>query len=205
MAKRRRRRKTKSGLSSVDFTLIFVLIVLAGAIKILSLPGVVSSILHLFLWVTLGLALFLTSRYFLRRHNRLVSLRKEIEQSTRLRNARLAAGAANPRQLDPYAYEEFCAAILENKGWTVELTRTTGDFGADVLAKKEDNSLVIQCKQWSQNVGVKAVQEVYAAQAHYGTKQAIVVTETNYTTGAQKLASSTGVWLFSSNDLINLI
>ena len=47
----------------------------------------------------------------------------------------------------------------------------TGDFGADL-----DNYIVVQAKRYSKKVGVKAVQEVVAAKAHYGCREGIVVT-----------------------------
>ncbi len=126
------------------------------------------------------------------------------KQRGRLRAALLAAGTANPMQLTPEQYERFCAALLSNNGWHTSVTRKSGDFGADVIARKGGLVLAIQCKQWSKSVGVKAVQEVHAALSHYGATQGIVVTTTGYTPAAHALAASTGVRLLSHTDLIGM-
>lgn len=122
----------------------------------------------------------------------------------KLRIALLAAGVANPLQLSPKQYEQFCAALLSNNGWNARLTGKSGDFGADVVATKEDQVLVIQCKQWTQSVGIRAVQEAHAALSHYHATHAAVVTTTGYTAAARSLAKSTGVRLLSHADLVCL-
>ena len=64
--------------------------------------------------------------------------------------------------------------------------------------------MVIQCKQWSKSVGVKAVQEAHTAISYYRASQAIVVTTTGYTHAAKDLAKSTGVRLLSHTDLVDM-
>jgi restriction system protein len=127
-----------------------------------------------------------------------------IQKRAKLRAALLAAGTENPMQLTPEQYEQFCATILLNNGWNARLTKKSGDFGADIIADKADHKLVIQCKQWSKSVGIKAVQEVHAALTHYSGSQAIVVTTTGYTQAAKDLAKSTGVRLLSHSDLVDM-
>lgn len=126
------------------------------------------------------------------------------QRRNKLRAALLAAGASNAFQLTPEQYEQFCAALLVNNGWRTRMTRKSGDFGADVIATKEGRVLVIQCKQWSKSVGIKAVQEAHAALSHYRATQAAVVTTTDYTTAAKALAKSTGVRLLSHRDLVQM-
>lgn len=122
----------------------------------------------------------------------------------KLRAALLDAGTANPMQLTPEQYEQFCATLLTNNGWNARLTRRTGDFGADIIAEKAGQKLAIQCKQWSKSVGVKAVQEAHKAISYYRANQAIVVTTTGYTHAAKDLAKSTGVRLLSHTDLVDM-
>ena len=127
-----------------------------------------------------------------------------MQKRAKLRAALLAAGTANPMQLTPEQYEQFCATILANNGWSARLTSKTGDFGADIIAEKAGQKLVIQCKQWSKSVGVKAVQEAHTAISHYRANQALVVTTTGYTQAAKDLAKSTGVRLLSHTDLVDM-
>jgi len=134
----------------------------------------------------------------------LVLLYFRIRKRSKVRAAIMAAGSENPMQLTPEQYEEFCSNILANNGWKTSLTRKSGDFGADVIAEKAGQKIIIQCKQWSKSVGVKAVQEAHAAASHYRANQAIVVTTTGYTQAAKALAKSTGVRLLSHTDLVDM-
>ncbi|MDR1806227.1 MAG: restriction endonuclease [Clostridium sp.] len=94
-------------------------------------------------------------------------------------------------------YEKFVAEYLSQNGYkNISLTRSSGDFGADIIANNEANVRVcVQCKKYSQPVGIKAVQEVFSAKAYYGCARAMVITNTSFTTAAKKLAKQTGVEL----------
>ncbi len=102
------------------------------------------------------------------------------------------------------AYEQRCASILRGRGWDVRVTAASGDQGCDLLASSSANLVAIQCKSYAQPVGNAAVQEVYAARAHYGASAAAVVTEAGYTPSAQALARSTETMLLSSEQLSSL-
>ena len=40
--------------------------------------------------------------------------------------------------MDGIEYEQYCKTILENAGWEVEDTSTTGDQGVDLIASIEN-------------------------------------------------------------------
>lgn len=70
-----------------------------------------------------------------------------------------------------YEFEDYVANLLEKLGYcNIEVTQSSGDYGADVLAEKTGITYAIQCK-WSSlgsnNIGNKAVQEIYSAKAFY--------------------------------------
>lgn len=184
------RRKTKQNewLQALPFLLVLWIIW-----KSLSQPGSSRSAFDLVLLIVAILILAPVLLWGYRRHQR-----------TKLRALLLSAGTTNPMQLTPDQYEKFCAALLENSGWKVQLTGKTGDYGADIIASKNGRKLVVQCKQWSKSVGIKAVQEAHAALSHYGATQAIVVTTTGYTPSARELSGSTGVLLLSHEDLARM-
>lgn len=102
---------------------------------------------------------------------------------------------------NPVEYELMCAEILRTLDWDIHMTPSTGDHGIDVIARKNQQSLAIQCKQYSSPVGNSAVQEVVAGRNHYGLSQSVVVTEAGYTRGARQLAATNNVLLLNSNDL----
>lgn len=101
-------------------------------------------------------------------------------------------------------YEQYCGKILNDMGWKVQLTNKTNDQGVDIIGKFEDKVCCFQCKRYSNPVGNKAVQEIFAGKAFYNGTHAIVVSNAGFTKSAETLASSLGVILISDNELKNL-
>ncbi len=101
--------------------------------------------------------------------------------------------------MDGWQFEKFAADWLRFKGWQkVEVTPGSGDFGADIIAYSPDGErYAIQCKKYDKPVGVKAVQEVVAAQIHYCCEGAAVISTTRYTPAAQQLADECDVLLMN--------
>lgn len=90
-------------------------------------------------------------------------------------------------------FEQCIASMLRRDGHFVKLTPKSGDYGVDIIM---DNHVAIQCKRYSGNVGLKAVQEVYAGMRHYGCERAIVATNSKFTKSAIQLANELGVTLW---------
>lgn len=102
-------------------------------------------------------------------------------------------------------YERFVSRILVNNGWETEITKGSGDQGADIIGIYRNRRFVVQCKFYSGSVGNKAVQEVYAAKSYYRADCAVVVSNTNYTKSASELAESLGVLLLHHQDIEKFI
>jgi len=49
--------------------------------------------------------------------------------------------------LDPFQFEVFIANLFEKKGYTCIVTSKTGDYGIDVIAKKDNEIIGIQAKK----------------------------------------------------------
>lgn len=95
-------------------------------------------------------------------------------------------------------YEAQVANYLRKKGYRgVEVTKATGDYGVDITAYKNGKKYAVQCKRYSQPVGISAVQEVVAGKVHYNCEKAMVVTNNVFTAAAQKLAAENDVILLS--------
>jgi hypothetical protein len=107
--------------------------------------------------------------------------------------------------LDPTEYEHFCADLLKEKGWNVNVTQASGDQGIDILAERDGFLLAIQCKKYSSPVGNKAVQEAHSGGTFYNANAFAVVSPVEYTPSARELANSLGVHLFHHDDLATLI
>ena len=109
-------------------------------------------------------------------------------------------------EMEGHDFEYYCADLLSANGFQdVEVTRGSGDFGVDILAKKEDITYAFQCKCYDKPIGVKAVQEVYAGKDYYDRMIGVVITNQYFTEPAVKLASKLNVILWDRDYLNDLI
>lgn len=94
-------------------------------------------------------------------------------------------------------FEQYVADVLADNGFKkVQVTKGSGDQGADVLAERNGISYAIQCKNYEGSVGNFAVQEAYAAAQFYRCDKAAVICPGKFTRGAKELAEATGVTLW---------
>lgn len=123
---------------------------------------------------------------------------------------RLLAGrrnrAARCMRLTGFEFEEYMAQVLRDNGFRhVEVTVECGDQGVDILAVRNGKTYAIQCKNYVDLVGNKAVQEAYAGAQYYGCDIPVVVCPTDFTIPAQELAESTGVELWNGEKLSHMM
>ncbi len=109
---------------------------------------------------------------------------------------------SNLDKLSGYEFEIAIADLYENSGYAIEVTKASGDFGVDIIAKKDEDVLAIQAKRYKGKVSVDAVQEVHAGASFYRATQALVVTNSFFTEQAKKLAKKIGVILIDKKQLI---
>lgn len=108
--------------------------------------------------------------------------------------------------LDGPAFEKWCADLLERAGFIdVQLTKTSGDQGGDIVAVKDDVQYAFQCKCYSSDLGNHPVQEVHAGKILYGCHVGVVMTNRRFTPGARKLAKATGTLLWDRDKLKAMI
>ena len=119
--------------------------------------------------------------------------------------AQIRFGAERMDVMEGHEFEVLLKEIFEELGYKVSLTPTTGDFGCDLLMKKDGKTISVQAKRHFNNVGNKAIQEVHASLNHYGADEGWVITNSGFTKAARTLADSTGVRLVDRDDLLEYI
>ena len=102
-------------------------------------------------------------------------------------------------------FEQYLKNLFEKLGYLVEVTKSTGDQGADLILTKNNEKTVVQAKFYSSSVGNKAVQEVVAALKFYNADKGMVVTNSYYTKSAIELAEANGIELWNKEVLENMI
>ena len=104
--------------------------------------------------------------------------------------------------MEGHQFEYFCADVLRKKGFeNVEVTQGSGDQGIDIIAFKEGIKYGIQCKCYSDDIGNKAVQEVFSGKTFYNCHVGVVLTNRYFTTSAKELAEKNGVLLWDRDKL----
>jgi restriction system protein len=120
------------------------------------------------------------------------------------RRRRLArSGIDDIDKMGGRVFEQYLEVLFERRGYKVERTKFVGDFGGDLVLRKDGTKTVVQAKRYTKNVGVKAVQEVVAAKGYYDCDAAMVVTNSTYTNQARELARKNNVDLWDRERLIS--
>ncbi|MBQ6589691.1 MAG: restriction endonuclease [Butyrivibrio sp.] len=100
-------------------------------------------------------------------------------------------------EMEGHDFEYYCADILKAHGFLeVEVTKGSGDFGADILAEKDGVTYAVQCKCYDKPIGVKAVQEIYAGRDYYDRMVGVVMTNQYFTQPAVELAQKLNIMLW---------
>lgn len=109
-------------------------------------------------------------------------------------------------EMEGLDFEYYCAELLRNRGFIeVEVTKSSGDYGIDILAEKEGVTYAIQCKRYNGPVGVKAVQEAYAGRDFYDRMVGCVLTNQYFTQPAVDAAQKLKILLWDRDYLEEMI
>lgn len=115
-----------------------------------------------------------------------------------------ATGQAAVDAMTGVEFEHYVAAVLRGVGYTVELTRATGDFGVDLIATKDGTRTAVQCKRQNRVVNGSAIQQVVAGAAVHDCAATMVVSNHCYTKAAEHLAEVHGCVLVDRTRLARL-
>lgn len=101
-------------------------------------------------------------------------------------------------------FEHFVANVFQRQGYTVERTGASGDHGIDVILRKLDQVVAVQCKQWDHAIGEPIVRDFYGAMVHAGVNMGFVVTSSHFTVQAETFAQHKPIQLYDIDALIQL-
>ncbi|WP_050180799.1 restriction endonuclease [Domibacillus robiginosus] len=115
----------------------------------------------------------------------------------------LQAGLNEIDRMDSIQFGQYVGALFESKGYSVEYTAKSAEYGADLLLHKGAYSIAVQATQYNSPVGVKAVQEASSGKEFYKANEAWAVTNHTFTKHACSYAEKLDVKLIDRNDLIH--
>lgn len=144
--------------------------------------------------LTLGIALFFGGSF-------IFVLIVNMVNATKLRKS----GILEVDKMSGRKFEEYLQSLLIAKGYNVQLTPASGDYGADLVLSSKGKKIIVQAKRYKSKVGVKAVQEIASAKSYYKADECWVITNNFFTEQAKKLAISNQVMLIDRKQLMNLM
>jgi restriction system protein len=111
------------------------------------------------------------------------------------------------RHLEWRRFEELCTAYFEALGFTASVTRSRADGAADIALHIEGADapkVLARCKAWSAYpIGIKTLQELYAAMAPAGVGEAVLVTPGRFTQPTVEFAAKHHIQLIDGARLLS--
>lgn len=108
--------------------------------------------------------------------------------------------------LDGIEFEEFLYYSFKSLGIKVTKTKSSRDYGADLLIKFKNQTIVIQTKLYfKHSVGNSAIQEIATARNYYNADSGLVITNSFFTKSACNLAESNNITLIDRNRLSDFL
>jgi HJR/Mrr/RecB family endonuclease len=102
-------------------------------------------------------------------------------------------------------FETFAARLLQDRGSMTTIVKHSNNVGTDIVTSKDGIRYAIHCKLQARSVGPQAVSEALAGSAFYQCHGAMLVTNREFTPGAQTLAKSAGCQLVARQQLTDWI
>lgn len=115
----------------------------------------------------------------------------------------------NINSLSGVEFERVCKRLLENMGFAVELTKTTGDGGIDLIAYNSQPLLsgkyIIQCKRYTGSVGEPIIRDLYGVVTAERANKGILMTSGLFTKQARLFAEEKPIELIDGVKLRELL
>jgi len=109
----------------------------------------------------------------------------------------------NFMNISHFEFEGFIAQLFRKMGYQTEVTRKTGDYGIDVIAKDKNDTIAVQVKQFKHgnNVSNLIVQQVLGAMWKVKANKAIIITTSDFTIQAKVQAREAPIELWNLQTL----
>jgi Holliday junction resolvasome RuvABC ATP-dependent DNA helicase subunit len=113
--------------------------------------------------------------------------------------------ATRLRNMDALEFEEFVANLFREMGYAVEMTQQSGDHGIDLLMRKGDQLIAVQCKHWDAPIGEPVIRDFLGSLTGVKANCGYVVASSTFTSKAFSFAQDKPIKLFDLDALMDLI
>ena len=109
--------------------------------------------------------------------------------------------AARFEGMDVAEFEAEVSRLLREFGYIVRSAPQSGLHDVDLLLEMTGRKVAVQLKRWKAPVGDRSVYALFTGRIHYATDEAWLITTSEFTRKAVKLAETTGVRLVDGVEL----
>jgi len=109
--------------------------------------------------------------------------------------------------LSPKEFERFIGDLFAKMGFHIKLGPYVRDFGADIIAKKGEDKVLVQVKKYGtgHNVGARDVQRTLGSMWKHKANKSILVTTSDFTVEAHEQARGAPIELWNRGLLYKMI
>ena len=96
----------------------------------------------------------------------------------------------------PRSFEQFIADHFQKKGYKINMTPISGDYGVDIFAENSIHKIAIQVKMYggsTRKVNRKSIMELHGAKDFFDCDKAIVATNGEVLNDALKVAEKLNI------------
>lgn len=116
-------------------------------------------------------------------------------------------------KLEPSGFEKFMGFIFNRLGFKVEVTKSVGDRGVDIILSFKDKlefqyKILVECKRYSleNKVGIEPIIKLKGAMGSQQVKQGLLVTTGNFSSGVREEAEKDyGIKTWNREDLLKVL
>jgi tetratricopeptide (TPR) repeat protein len=103
--------------------------------------------------------------------------------------------------LEAKQFEHEVAMWMTRAGYQARVTQPSHDGGVDVLATRNGEKIVVQCKRWDRPVGPDKVRELAGSRSDWKADRALLVTTSDFTKAAVDTAQRLDIELWNFETL----
>ncbi|MCH8004277.1 MAG: restriction endonuclease [Nanoarchaeota archaeon] len=114
---------------------------------------------------------------------------------------------SNFMNMSHFQFEEFIAKLFRKMGYNAEVTKRTGDYGVDIIARGKGDKIAIQVKhnKIGNNVGNITIQKALGATYTINANKVIVITTSDFTRQAREQTRSAPIKLWNLMTLKQMV
>ena len=86
----------------------------------------------------------------------------------------------------------------------VEFTQASGDHGIDLLLKKDNQIIAVQCKRWTAPIGEAVIRDFLGSITTTGATSGYIVASSTFTSKAYSFAQNQPIKLIDFDELLEL-